>query len=253
MGLLLVPLLVGRALQEWRAFYAYVLQYKTYVKLTQSFVLLIVPWTSISGSASRLQQLTFGQVALLVAVGVGLSVVLIAYSVLTMWWFPVSREVKKAFIVSVSMKTVSIPIVIIALLPDDVGEKGLLSLVQVVCFIVMLLCNSVFAPRLRYLLPSGADLRPRDVDSAGAARLHRHPHHEDDDDADTLLPSVSGSGEGKHVPLMAGSDDGGSSIGHLGAGGSSPSAGGFGMRGNTTMIESSFVLPRAPLDGLLES
>ncbi len=107
LAMILAPIVVGKALQVAIPPLARFMngkRAKMGFKLFQSIVLLVMPLTSVSKSASDIRNLAGTQIGLLIGCGLGQVIAIQIYGFIVTAIVPMEREIKKALIVTVSYK-----------------------------------------------------------------------------------------------------------------------------------------------------
>jgi predicted Na+-dependent transporter len=152
MLIVLLPLIVGKSLRYFIQVREATVRFLIPLKLLQSFVLLVMPWTALCGSAPILLSLPSSSVGGLFGACFLLFLLLTLFGYFIVIFLPVPIEIKKPIVVCLAMKTISIPLTLIRLLPDrSDASVGLLSLSNVVGFIILLLLGTLHASLLAYV------------------------------------------------------------------------------------------------------
>jgi solute carrier family 10 (sodium/bile acid cotransporter), member 7 len=129
---ILLPLLLGKALQRFKRVVAFVKANKLRLKLLSSLLLILVPWMSISAAADLLSRASAGDIAALAATGTALHLLLLVFNWLCCMGLDrlglrIRLAERKAVVVNASQKTLNTAVAVIALLPGGAGDKGLIT------------------------------------------------------------------------------------------------------------------------------
>ena len=140
---ILLPLLIGKCINHLLACTTpCTKRFKTPLKLLSSFLLIMVPWMSVSKSANKFNALSAGEIIAVFAIGIGLHLIFlfITYALFrrSCWKLPLAE--RKAAVILSSQKTLPVALSVISFLPLALGAHGLMALPCIIshfCQIVM--------------------------------------------------------------------------------------------------------------------
>ena len=141
---ILLPLVIGKTMNYvWNsAITPCTKQYKIRMKLFSSFLLIMIPWMSVSNSADKFNTMTGGEIVAVFGIGIGLHLLFlgITYGLFrrSCWYLPLAE--RKAAVILSSQKTLPVALSVISFLPLALGSQGLMALPCIIshfCQIVM--------------------------------------------------------------------------------------------------------------------
>lgn len=144
---ILLPLLLGKSVN-------YCLQctnrctkrFKIRLKLFSSFLLVMVPWMSVSKEAGKFNSMTGGEVVAVFGVGIALHFVFLCVTYFTARkLFPLAE--RKAVVILGSQKTLPVALSVISFLPLALGSHGLMSLPCIISHFCQIVMDGVVAAR----------------------------------------------------------------------------------------------------------
>jgi solute carrier family 10 (sodium/bile acid cotransporter), member 7 len=144
---ILLPLLLGKGVN-------YCLQctngctkrFKIRLKLFSSFLLIQVPWMSVSKEADKFNSMTGGEVVAVFGVGISLHFVFLCATYFTARkLFPLAE--RKAVVILGSQKTLPVALSVISFLPLALGSHGLMSLPCIISHFCQIVMDGVVAAR----------------------------------------------------------------------------------------------------------
>jgi len=117
-------------------------RHKLKMKLFSSFLLVMIPWMSVSKSADKFNTMTGGEVVAVFGIGIGLHLLflVVTYGLFrkSCWRLPLAE--RKAAVILSSQKTLPVALSVITFLPVTLGSHGLMALPCIIshfCQIVM--------------------------------------------------------------------------------------------------------------------
>ena len=116
-------------------------RHKTKMKLFSSFLLIMVPWMSVSKAAKEMSLLSGAEVVGCFAIGIAMHCVYLAFNYTVAHYvmrFPLAE--KKAVVILTSQKTLPVALSVISFLPEGLGVQGIMALPCILshfCQIVM--------------------------------------------------------------------------------------------------------------------
>jgi sodium/bile acid cotransporter 7 len=146
---ILLPLLAGKALRRFKRVENFTKSNKLRLKLFSSFLLIAVPWMSISAASDLLAATNGGLVAALAALGIALHALLLVFNYfccMLMNRGPSGLHIglaeRKAVVVNASQKTLNTAVAVIALLPSSVGDKGLITVPCIIAHFAQIIMDA---------------------------------------------------------------------------------------------------------------
>jgi len=146
--LILAPLALGKAVRELSSWVqGKVKAHKQQLSLFSNFCLILIPWMTISRSAASL--IAAGGVSVLIVIAIGLAIHL-CYLTFNFTCCKLilrkSDEIRSVTIMS-SQKTLPVALAVIAALPAQLGEPGLMAIPCVVSHLVQILVDAWIVTR----------------------------------------------------------------------------------------------------------
>lgn len=145
---ILVPLLIGKAIQYFTIVQTLVKRYKVTLKLLSSAFLMFIPWNSMSVASDLLKDTGTNPVLLVVGVAIGMHILLLLfnYGVCCLLQYAgcnIRLSEQKAVVINSSQKTINTAVAVIALLPLTVGNKGMITVPVIIGHFAQIIIDSL--------------------------------------------------------------------------------------------------------------
>ena len=123
-------------------------RFKIPLKLFSSFLLVMVPWMSVSKSADKFSTMTAGEVFALFGIGIAVHIVYLAvnYNLFRRCCMLPLAE-RKAVVIMGSQKTLPVALSVISFLPELLGSQGLMGLPCIISHFVQIVMDGVVAAK----------------------------------------------------------------------------------------------------------
>jgi solute carrier family 10 (sodium/bile acid cotransporter), member 7 len=126
--LILLPLGIGKLLQQVSYVAQFSKKYKFHLKILSSLMLILVPYVNFSQAVDQLHSTSSLDILKLVAAGILLHVVLLIFNYVSCILLRIKLPETKAVVINASQKTINTAMVVIQYLPDIAGNKGLFTI-----------------------------------------------------------------------------------------------------------------------------
>jgi len=142
--MILLPLIIGKAAREKSApVLAAVKKHKTYLSNTSNLSLITIVLMSISKSQPKIVSLDVLSLLGLVMVGLLIHAIYLAFNFsVAHYLLKLPLPLKKSVVVMCSQKTLPMAMTIVAFLPEEVGEPGLVSIPCIVSHLVQIFADA---------------------------------------------------------------------------------------------------------------
>ena len=143
-----VPLCVGKIIRHtWTCVPEFTKRRKVEMKLASSFLLIMVPWMSVSKSVEKMRLIGAGEVILCFGIGLLLHSVYFTlnYAGTGILHLPVAE--RKAVVILASQKTLPVSVTLINFLPESLGSKGIMVLPCIIAHFCQILMDGGVAAR----------------------------------------------------------------------------------------------------------
>lgn len=144
---ILLPLIIGKCVNySLSCTQRCTKHFKVRLKLLSSFLLVMIPWMSVSKEAEKFETMTGGEICAVFGIGILVHLVylFITYGT-TRQCFPLAE--RKAVVILGSQKTLAIALSVLSFLPEALGSHGLMSLPCIICHFVQIVMDGVVAAR----------------------------------------------------------------------------------------------------------
>eukprot|EP00946_MAST-07B_sp_MAST-7B-sp1_P005342 g5342.t1 len=144
---ILLPLLLGKGVNHCiKHTNQCTKHFKVRLKLFSSFLLVMVPWMSVSKEADKFDTMSGGEVIALFGIGIAIHFVFLAMTYLTSRrLFPLAE--RKAVVILGSQKTLPVALSVISFLPLALGSHGLMSLPCIISHFCQIVMDGVVAAK----------------------------------------------------------------------------------------------------------
>jgi len=155
--MILLPLAVGKAVRELspRA-QAFVKAHKKLVGNFANTCLIMIPWMKISVSQPKIVGLSASALLGLVACGLIIHLVYLGFNYASASALRLPLEMKKAIVIMCSQKTLPTAMTVVSLLPEEMGDLGLVALPPIVSHLVQLFIDAAIASKWAQYTDDGA-------------------------------------------------------------------------------------------------
>ena len=120
--------------------------FKIRLKLLSSFLLVMIPWMSVSKEAERFESMTGGEIFAIFGIGIGVHLLYLCITYgTTRKCFPLAE--RKAVVILGSQKTLAVGLSVLSFLPEALGSHGLMSLPCIISHFVQIVMDGVVAAR----------------------------------------------------------------------------------------------------------
>eukprot|EP00794_Sanderia_malayensis_P018973 gene18973-20880_t len=141
---LLLPLLVGKALQYIKKFYEFGKKIKPVLRIISIFLLVCLAFMKISqaSASGSLGKLTAIQLVLIICWNWTIHIVFLVINRLLSFIIRLNVEETKCIVILASQKSLAIGIAIVGYLPKAFGDQGLITIPLVLCHLSMILFDA---------------------------------------------------------------------------------------------------------------
>lgn len=145
---ILLPLLVGKSLQYFKKVQELVKKYKLKLKLFSSFLLILIPWISISTATPLLKQTEASPIVLMIVVGISLHLILLVFNYSAceimnrVCKLSIQLPERKAVVINASQKTLNTAVAVIAVLPLAMGNKGMITVPCIIAHFAQIIIDA---------------------------------------------------------------------------------------------------------------
>lgn len=149
LGLTIVlPLLAGVLLRRLSWVRSVVARYKILLKFASSALLIVIPWTMMSQSSTKLQRVAAIELLAVSALAICVHCVLFAANFFLSGLFPaIALPERKAVVICGAQKTINTTLSIVLALPPQLGDPGLLILPCLIFQFSQIIIDAVIASR----------------------------------------------------------------------------------------------------------
>ncbi|KAG8461264.1 hypothetical protein KFE25_002453 [Diacronema lutheri] len=208
--LILAPLVVGKGTRELssgaRAFAA---THKQLLSLCSNGALVLIPWMKLSDSAAELRSARGLSLLLVVLLAFAIHALYLAFNALGCALLRLPDDERRAVVIMASQKTLPMAMAVLAAMPAEFGEPGLIAVPCIVSHILQIFVDAFIATRWSHIPPRAPGAEPHvtssRLDEGGAhesvemaAPLSRSPHASHDEHGADRQPGGRAAGRDEH-------------------------------------------------------
>lgn len=144
--------------------------FKIRLKLLSSFLLIMIPWMSVSKSAEQMKSLTAAEILACFGLGIAIHLIYLGYTygITRAARIPIRERV--AVVILVSQKTLPVALTVIGFLPESLGVAGIIALPCIISHFCQIVMDGYVAAKFAAMIPDDDNDDDHDDDKQHGAK-----------------------------------------------------------------------------------